>query len=379
MLLDELGRATDPEEGGALGIAVLEHFRAAGAFTLASTHLLALKIYGAGTAGVVNGSMGFDEQTLEPTYVLQTGAPGKSAGLEIARRLGMPERLIEKARAAAGQPGAGHRAVPLGTAPAAGGGRAAGERAARAEGRAGRSREAALAKQWAERESAKLKELDRRCDLVLEKFDVQAKETIEQNRRGRRRRKNAAAQALRQVGRLKRELREEMETTVLSTRGRIAAGRFARSKIAEGVRVRIKGVREPARVRRKLGRGSDRGGGGVHEAAGLRRRRSGGPARRARARRCRNMCRSTRLRWRAPRIQELNVIGQRAEEACAQVEKFLDNAMLADVVAGQNRARVRDGGPAPRHRGAALEARRRREVLPRRTARRRRRAPPSWT
>src|SRR5206468_9548484 len=57
VLLDELGAATDPEEGGALGVAIVEHFRAAGAFTLVSTHLMALKIYGASTEGVVNGSM----------------------------------------------------------------------------------------------------------------------------------------------------------------------------------------------------------------------------------------------------------------------------------------------------------------------------------
>ena len=67
VLLDELGRATDPEEGGALGVAIVEHFRSAGAFTLISTHLMALKIYGASTEGVVNGSMGFDEETFEPT------------------------------------------------------------------------------------------------------------------------------------------------------------------------------------------------------------------------------------------------------------------------------------------------------------------------
>ena len=80
VLLDELGAATDPEEGGALGVAIVEHFRGAGAFTLVSTHLLALKIYGASTAGVVNGSMGFDEETLEPTYTLQLGAAGEIGG-----------------------------------------------------------------------------------------------------------------------------------------------------------------------------------------------------------------------------------------------------------------------------------------------------------
>ena len=71
VLMDELGRATDPEEGGALGLAVLDHFRRSGCFTLASTHLLAMKVYGGNTEGVVNASMGFDEQTLEPTYVLR--------------------------------------------------------------------------------------------------------------------------------------------------------------------------------------------------------------------------------------------------------------------------------------------------------------------
>ncbi len=98
VLLDELGAATDPEEGGALGVALVEHFRSAGAFTLVSTHLMALKIYGAATEGVVNGSMGFDEETFEPTYHLQLGLPGKSAGLEIATRLGMPEDIMRRAR-----------------------------------------------------------------------------------------------------------------------------------------------------------------------------------------------------------------------------------------------------------------------------------------
>ncbi len=92
VLVDELGRATDPEEGGALGIVILERFRQRGVFTLASTHLMAMKVYGASTPGVRNGSMGFDEETLDPTYVLRLGAPGKSAGLDIAGRLGLGSR-----------------------------------------------------------------------------------------------------------------------------------------------------------------------------------------------------------------------------------------------------------------------------------------------
>jgi DNA mismatch repair protein MutS2 len=99
VLVDELGRATDPEEGGALGVELLEAFRRRGVFTLASTHLMAMKVYGASTPGVRNGSMGFDDETLDPTYVLRLGAPGKSAGLDIASRLGLDPALIEAARA----------------------------------------------------------------------------------------------------------------------------------------------------------------------------------------------------------------------------------------------------------------------------------------
>ncbi|HEY3936559.1 MAG TPA: endonuclease MutS2, partial [Bryobacteraceae bacterium] len=98
VLLDELGRATDPEEGGALGVAMLDEFRKSGAFCLASTHLLPLKLYGARTPGVLNASMGFNDSTLEPTYELRLGVPGKSAGLDIATRLELPEPLLAHAR-----------------------------------------------------------------------------------------------------------------------------------------------------------------------------------------------------------------------------------------------------------------------------------------
>ena len=115
---------------------------------------------------------------------------------------------------------------------------------------AGRPRSSPWREQWEDRESAKLKELERRCDLVLEKFEAQARETIERIVAG-------AAQEDRRRGaapgrQAKRELREEIETTVLSTRDESRQGELQRPKITEGVRVRLKGVREPARVRRIL-------------------------------------------------------------------------------------------------------------------------------
>src|SRR5436190_6600082 len=98
VLLDELGSATDPEEGAALAVAIAEHFRQIGCITVISTHHTSLKVYGANTDGVVNASVGFDESTLQPTYELKIGVPGASAGINIARRLGLNASIIEAAR-----------------------------------------------------------------------------------------------------------------------------------------------------------------------------------------------------------------------------------------------------------------------------------------
>ena len=100
VLLDELGRATDPEEGGALGVAILDHFRSIGAIVVASTHLLALKVYGANTESVLNGSMGFDEETLAPTYVLRVGLPANRRASTLQHSLGLAPWIIERARGA---------------------------------------------------------------------------------------------------------------------------------------------------------------------------------------------------------------------------------------------------------------------------------------
>jgi DNA mismatch repair protein MutS2 len=100
VLLDEVGTGTDPEEGSALGVAVVDHFRrACGAHVIATTHYSGLKMYAANEEGVQNASVEFDERTLEPTYRLLVGVAGSSAGLEIARRFRLPEEVIEAARA----------------------------------------------------------------------------------------------------------------------------------------------------------------------------------------------------------------------------------------------------------------------------------------
>ena len=98
VLLDEVGTGTDPEEGSALGVAVVDHFRRfCGAHVIATTHYSGLKMYAGNEEGVINASVEFDEKTLRPTYRLIVGLAGASSGLEIARRFGVPASIVDTA------------------------------------------------------------------------------------------------------------------------------------------------------------------------------------------------------------------------------------------------------------------------------------------
>lgn len=98
VLLDEVGTGTDPEEGSALGVAVVDHFRrVCHAQVMATTHYGGLKMYAGSEEGVINASVEFDEKTLRPTYRLLVGVAGSSSGLEIARRFGIPNEVIDSA------------------------------------------------------------------------------------------------------------------------------------------------------------------------------------------------------------------------------------------------------------------------------------------
>ena len=99
VLLDEVGSGTDPIEGGALGVAVVDHFRQRGATVVATSHYDALKTYASTTEGVVSAAFGFNPTTYAPTYELIIGSPGRSLALEIAARIGLRPSIVTAARA----------------------------------------------------------------------------------------------------------------------------------------------------------------------------------------------------------------------------------------------------------------------------------------
>ncbi|HEY6304407.1 MAG TPA: endonuclease MutS2 [Terriglobales bacterium] len=351
VLLDELGSATDPEEGAALAVAIAEHFRKVGCMSVISTHHTSLKVYGANTAGVINASVGFDEATLQPTYELKVGVPGASAGINIAQRLGLNPAIIASARSRLGSQAqdvarfldrlhADLRDLEK-------------ERfhmnALEQELEREKSQ---LVNEGRKEQQAKIREMEKKLEALFRDFEYHAREAVNavQDR--------AAAQKLskdaeRRIARMRREFREQFDATVVAhatgaDRGDPNAQPSLVKHVSEGDTVKLKSMGRAAVVKKKIGDnhfdveiGSMKMRIARDDIAEVltnaQTRASDSPVHAARAHGISVSLQneSSGLNMRS----EINVIGRTVDEATSEVEKFVDRAFLA----GMPRVRIVHG------------------------------------
>jgi DNA mismatch repair protein MutS2 len=339
VLLDELGSATDPEEGAALAVAIAGHFGQIGCLTVISTHHTSLKVYAANTPGVLNASVGFDEATLQPTYELKVGVPGASAGINIAQRLGLNPAIIQSARSRLGSQArdVGHFLDKL----------HADLREAESERLRLKSREQEiereklhLAAEGKKEQQVKVREMEKKLESVLRDFEYHAREAVNaiQDR--------AAAQKLskdaeRRIAKLRREFREQFDSTVVAhstgaDQGDPHAQPQVVKHVAQGDTVKLKSTGRPARVVRKVDDNHFEVEMGIMKMKIARddiaevltaAQPNDTPVKAARARGI-----SVSLESEGANVpSEINVIGQTVDDASREVERFVDRAFLAGL------------------------------------------------
>jgi DNA mismatch repair protein MutS2 len=365
-----VGGGTDPIEGGALGAAVLDHFRRRGALVIATTHDDALKSFAATTDGVTVAAFGFDADTFAPTFTLRYGAPGRSLALEVARRLGMrPEIVADAERRRSGRETllATHLAQVDRDLAAADRERrlAREERAALASEREAllaresslAEREALLRKRSDDRLAERLREARAEVDAVVARLKSRAETLADQA--GARARSRAPVLSTGEVGGLRAEARAALERIEGDTIGQAGAGdpdEALDGPPAEGDRVWVAAVAAEGIVRGTGGRQIEvevRGKRMRVALDGLRRAAPGGgpPARQSGSRATSRQATGITVPARAGAIaaptKELVVIGATVDDALDRLEKFMDDALLADdrrlrVVHGHGTGRLRE-------------------------------------
>ena len=333
ILLDELGTATDQEEGGALGVAVVDRFRVLEAFTLATTHHMALKAYAMNTAGVRSASVGFDEQTLEPTYHLEVGWPGKSSGLAIAQRLGLPTEVLDHARQALSS---AHQQIEQFIARLRSEQSRLFAQGAELERRLEevdqrekqwmeetRRREAERAAQWEQQLEALWTSLEQRAEQKLRDLGTQSPKPA--------RAAHPAIEASRFAARQRQQAKEELRQTLVSHLGGANEAPVPAPKEPEaGDTVRLKSIGRSGIVRAKIGQWLEVEIGHLRMKVPVEDVAEVSPASEQSVRAPRVSVHIEKAN--AGSLSEINVIGETAEEALSRVDKFLDNAFLAQVL-----------------------------------------------
>ncbi|MBN2243661.1 MAG: Smr/MutS family protein [Acidobacteria bacterium] len=370
VLLDEVGTGTDPEEGAALAIAIIDYFHRAGATTVASTHYPRLKMWASQTDGVRNASVEFDEKTLQPTYRLMLGVAGASSGVEIARRMLVPEEILSRAQSLV-EPSYAQAREYLRqlkeTLDAQQDLRSAldSERAAVAR------KYSSLEKDFADLEKKREREFARERERLLEEFRAESDRAlrgIKDRAEAARMKKNVQARAA-ALGRIAAGSAGKNES------GRAGSGNADPDEvIAAGDRVKIRSLDREGSVESinndtfTVAIGSVRYRAGRSDLSKISRQGESAPAR----------DRGSWLTGQPSNIDgadeamspELKVIGMTADEAVARVDKFLDQAFLAGeeqvrIIHGhgkgilrraiaellENHLQVKRFGPAPQDQG----------------------------
>jgi DNA mismatch repair protein MutS2 len=337
VLLDELGSATDPEEGAALAVAIAEYFHRAGSLTIISTHLTALKVYAANTPGVLNAAVGFDENTLQPTYELRMGVPGASAGINTAQRLGMNPPIIQAARSRLStQTQDVARFLDR---------LHADLKELERERDSTRRREQDLNRELkrletegAQEQRQKTRDFERKMESLLRDFEYQIRESVNAVQ------ERATAQKLskdaeRRIAKLRREFKEQFDASVVAHKtgadeGDPNARPHEVKHISEGDTVKLKSLGRTAVIKRKVDDntfevevGSMKMKVPRHDVAEVIGRTSNSPVAAARAKGISVFLQQDDLN--VP--TEINVIGQTVDTATRDIEKFVDRAFLAGM------------------------------------------------
>jgi DNA mismatch repair protein MutS2 len=341
ILVDEMGTGTAPEEGAALAVALLEEFRALRALTIATTHHDRLKAYASTTPGIVNAAMEFDDVNLRPTYRLLVGVPGTSSGIEIARRLGLPSRVVDHARASLSpESREAHGLIAYLH-------RSRDEmdeikRQAREELAQLETERRSLQTEWVERQKRRIGELEKNFAETQKRLESEvARVTAEIHDRILR--AQLEKQSSKRMGRVSSDARAEADAAVVDT---LAASQtdlganaptpakpVAPELLTAGQRVEVKGFKQPVVFRRHDGRTAEVQAGPLRMKVAL----SDIIGLEADARPANAVAATAR----PPGItvsahasdeavaDEINVIGNTVEEATGRVDKFLDEAVLA--------------------------------------------------
>jgi DNA mismatch repair protein MutS2 len=338
VLLDELGSATDPEEGAALAVAIADYFRRRGCLSIVSTHHTALKVYAANAPGVLNAAVGFDEQTLAPTFELRIGVPGASAGINIAQRIGLNPEIVADARAKL-------------TSQAQDVGRFLdrlhsdlreidNERVQirRQEQELALER-SHLAAEGKKEQREKIRELEKKLESVLRDFEYRARETVNAVQ-DRAQALKLSKDAERRIAKMRREFREQFDSTVVAhstgaDQGDHRAAPHVIQQVSVGDMVRLKSLGRDGKVLRQLDDDSFEIAVGPmkmkvarDDIADVVVRVGGDPVSAARARGI-----NVALAREDESVPtEINVIGQNVDDASRAVEKFVDRAFLAGAI-----------------------------------------------